>query len=414
MTKTTMRGILLLAVMFCFIAWLPHAFAADEEFGVFDRDSDTAVVMPVKSFSEYKIFTLDDPYRIVVDVATNDERDRPTRQYSSASPRIKKIRTSLREGLFRFVYETAPGVAVSYHGILEPYGNSGSNDRIVMMTLANRDKVLRSAPAAAAANILGLDDAEPGPFADPDAPNSAPAPVPVRKPGAYNPLIVVDAGHGGKDPGARGLHKGTIEKDVTLAYAVALARKLEASGRYKARLTRKNDEYIPLIDRVRIAERLDADFFVSVHADSIPSKKDVRGLSVYTLSDTASDAQTAALAQHENFSGGSSGADGALDDDVTSALFRLVQRDTMNRSALFSENLLDAARRNNVNLLRNPHRFAGFRVLTGAKVPSALIELGFLSNAKDEKALRSSDHKHRISQTVLDTMDAIFYPSNDR
>ncbi|MET0156328.1 MAG: N-acetylmuramoyl-L-alanine amidase [Rickettsiales bacterium] len=395
----------------------PSFALAEEEFGVFDRDRDTAVVMPVKNFSDYKIFTLSHPYRIVVDISTNDARELPTRQFSSASPRIEKIRTSLREGLYRFVIEPKGQVGVAYHGVLEPFGGAGGNDRIVMMTLANT-RAAHSAPAETAARILGIGD-EGSPFATPQegvasSSEKSSAPVPVRKPGTFFPLIVVDAGHGGKDPGARGAYGGSREKEVTLAFAKSIARTLAASGRYKARLTREGDEYIPLIDRVRVAERLDADFFLSVHADSIPSKPEIRGMSVYTLSDTASDAQTAALAQKENMAGGvASSADAGLDADVAGALFRLGQRETMNRSALFSENLLGAATGGGIELLRNPHRFAGFRVLTGVRVPSALVELGFLSNASDEKLLRSDAHRRRMANVALKTLDTLFY-SNGR
>jgi N-acetylmuramoyl-L-alanine amidase len=384
----------------------PLRAAADGDFGVFDRESDTALIIPVPGFTGYKIFTLDNPYRIVIDATTKERGAQPTRRYSSSSPRIKEIRTRLHDRMYRFVCEPAEHIAVLRHGALAPFeGGAGNSGHIIMVTLGTPPQEDEAPSREDVPPVVPPRSGDPAPPS---------LPVPVRKPGSFNPTIVIDAGHGGKDPGAQGRYRGVREKDVTLRFAEEAARALRASGRYKARLTRDEDFFVPLQDRVRIAEEADADFFISLHADSIPNRPDTQGLSVYTLSDVASDKQAAALAQKENLAGEAIGTDETFSDDVTSALVRLIQRDSMNRSALFAETFLREGRGRFAMLPQNPHRFAGFRVLTSARVPSVLIELGYLSNRKDEAALRSEGRRREVAETILRTLDAMFYKNGGR
>jgi N-acetylmuramoyl-L-alanine amidase len=219
------------------------------------------------------------------------------------------------------------------------------------------------------------------------------------------PLIVIDPGHGGIDPGTIA-RDGTQEKEVVLAYARALRDKLEESGRYEVMLTRDDDRLIVLRERFAAARKENAELFISLHADSAPD--DVRGLSVYTVSEKASDEEAEALAARENKSDVLAGMD--LSDeqaDVANILISLAQRETNNRSAMLAD-LLVANLSSRVKLLERAHRFAGFAVLKAPDTPSVLIELGFLSHPADAKLLKSSAYRDKVSDGILAGIDAYF------
>lgn len=234
-------------------------------------------------------------------------------------------------------------------------------------------------------------------------PSTALAASPKAPEAKPKPLIVIDAGHGGQDPGAIGLHK-TQEKDITLGYARHLRKALLATGRYRVALTRDDDRFIVLPERVAIARKLKADMFISLHADSNP-KPEARGLSIYTLSETASDDEAAALAEHENKADIIPGIDlNTTDADVASILIDLTQRETMNKSAVFADAVV-ASLHGKVTKLQKTHRFAGFRVLKAPDMPSVLIELGFLSNPEDERLLLSPEYRDLVVSSVVKGID---------
>jgi N-acetylmuramoyl-L-alanine amidase len=238
------------------------------------------------------------------------------------------------------------------------------------------------------------------PFGQAAAATGPASPVVAEK---EKPLVVIDAGHGGQDPGALGLH-GTREKNVTLAFAKALKNGLLRTGRYRVALTREDDSFIMLPERVNIARKVKADIFISLHADSNP-RPEAQGLSVYTLSETASDDEAAALAERENKSDIITGLDlNTADEDVASILIDLAQRETMNKSSLLAEKLV-ASLHPKINKLTNTHRFAGFRVLKAPDIPSVLIEMGFLSNAADERLLQSADYQSAFVTSVTAALD---------
>ena len=237
-----------------------------------------------------------------------------------------------------------------------------------------------------------------------NAANRTPAPPPPAP--KQLPLIVIDAGHGGQDPGALGLHK-THERDVTLNFARALKKSLIATGRYRAALTRDDDTFVMLHERVNIARRAKADLMISLHADSNPNP-DAKGLSIYTLSSTASDAEAAALAEHENKADIITGIDlNTTDADVAGILIDLTQRETMNKSTLLADAIVEKMP-SSINLLQKTHRFAGFRVLKAPDVPSVLIELGFLSNGADERLLLSPDYRDLVVTSVVKGVDQFY------
>ncbi|MCI5059802.1 MAG: N-acetylmuramoyl-L-alanine amidase [Alphaproteobacteria bacterium] len=223
----------------------------------------------------------------------------------------------------------------------------------------------------------------------------------------YKPLIVIDPGHGGADPGAIGANK-SYEKHIALAAAKELQRKLIATGRYRAKLTRTTDKYLKLYRRVSIARQLEADLFISLHADSI-DKPNVRGASIYTLSNKASDAQTAKLAARENQADLIAGVDLSHEDkDVANILIDLAMRDTMNQSKFFANTVVDHMRKKGIRILEKPHRYAGFAVLKAPDIPSVLVEIGFMSNRSEAKLLATRDYQQRIAAALSASIDSYF------
>jgi N-acetylmuramoyl-L-alanine amidase len=217
---------------------------------------------------------------------------------------------------------------------------------------------------------------------------------------------MLDPGHGGKDPGAIGV-SGTFEKHVSLATALELKNQLEAGGRYRVELTRARDVFIPLDDRVDRAQRGGAALFVSMHADALTDHS-VRGASVYTLAQTASDAQTAALARTENSADRFLG--GRWQDsppEVAHILASLVRQETRTGSVRIARNLVGSLDQD-LPMLPNPDRHAGFVVLKAADIPSVLVEMGFMSNSRDEMALRQADHRRLVAQAMRRAVDAYF------
>ena len=210
--------------------------------------------------------------------------------------------------------------------------------------------------------------------------------------------VVIDPGHGGIDGGAEGPN-GTVEKAITLTFATELRDKLRADGRYDVFMTRETDEFLRLDDRVRIARQHEADLFLSIHADTI-RLKGIRGATVYTVSDTASDEEAKALADRENLSDQLAGiAVEEEDHQVADILVDLIRRETHSFSIRFARSLVGELA-TTVGLIKNPHREAGFKVLKAPDVPSVLVELGYLSNAKDEEQLRSAEWRGKAAASI--------------
>ncbi|MBN8875502.1 MAG: N-acetylmuramoyl-L-alanine amidase [Rhodospirillales bacterium] len=233
-----------------------------------------------------------------------------------------------------------------------------------------------------------------------------PPPATRADPGRPPPVVMLDPGHGGKDPGAIGV-SGTYEKQVSLATALELKRLLEAGGRYRVELTRARDVFIPLDDRVARAQARGAALFVSMHADAL-NDHSVRGASVYTLSNTASDAQTAALAQRENSADRFLGKNWhGTSPEVERILASLVRQETRIGSARLARKLVGSLDQD-LPMLPNPERHAGFVVLKAADIPSVLVEMGFMSNPRDEAALRRPDHRRVVAQAMQRAVDGWF------
>ncbi|MGI9509383.1 MAG: N-acetylmuramoyl-L-alanine amidase [Geminicoccaceae bacterium] len=234
-------------------------------------------------------------------------------------------------------------------------------------------------------------------------------PIPAPRPSALVPkrMIVIDPGHGGIDPGASG-QRGTYEKNVVLSMALELRRHLVDSGRYDVILTRGDDSFIRLRDRLQIARASGGHLFLSLHADSLANDTDVRGAAVYTLSDQASSEEAERLASVENRSDILGGIDLSHHEPlVTQILIDLAQRDANSKSLKIAD-LMVTELGDVTKLLRKQRQQAGFVVLKSPDMPSALIELGYLSNRKDEVRLTNQDHIVDLAKAMVRAIDRYF------
>ena len=358
-------------------------------------EGSTRLVLEMSERVDFRVFSLDAPRRIVVDLPSMDWPD------VSKSPNPKGLISGLRFGQFtatqsRLVIDLNTPAIVSRSFILNPA--SGFPYRLVVdLKVSSVQRFTEQVSADRATKRAKI----PAPRVPPVISQSP------RKPNP-KPVVVVDAGHGGVDPGASG--RKTREKQVTLSFSRELVRQLRNTGKYEVYLTRTRDIYIPLRQRVNIARKHRADLFISIHADAI-KRKNVRGMSIYTLSETASDKEAAALARKENRSDIIVGID--FDDqppEVADILIDLAQRETKNLSVKFANMVVKNAR-GTTRLLERTHRFAGFRVLKAPDVPSVLIELGFLTNSSDEKQLLSVSWRRKIAKSLVKSVDGFFSSS---
>lgn len=230
--------------------------------------------------------------------------------------------------------------------------------------------------------------------------------VAPRAAGDSRKIVVIDPGHGGIDPGA--VVASIAEKSVVLAFGQKLRDLLEASGRYRVIMTRDDDSFVPLGERVRIARAAEANLFISIHADSLARAQDVRGATIYTGSERATDAESARLAAKENQADAVAGLDDSEDlHDVAGILMDLAKRETRRFSSIFARNLVENLGAS-VRMHKVPVRSAGFRVLTAPDVPSVLIELGYMSSPKDAELLNSEAWRAKAAAAVNAAIDQHF------
>lgn len=353
----------------------------------------TRLVFDLSGKAPYEAFTLADPYRVVIDLDGVDWRLRADPRVVPGGPIASIHHGAFRPGRMRVVFSMKTPVFIRRTFTLGPRGGAAYRIAVDLQTTNRTEHKGELEPRQAAR--------------EPVASNGRTYVVaPGRKPVMERRVVVIDAGHGGIDPGTIGT-RGTQEKTITLALARQLAAQLEATGRYRAVLTRKDDEIVPLRERVRIARKAHADLFISIHANSIADEQ-VRGASVYTLSETASDKEAAALAAKENKADIIAGVDlGKEEPRVANILIDLAQRETMNLSARFARQLVDQLGQE-VRLLHRTHRFAGFAVLKAPDVPSVLLELGYLSNPEDERQLRRSSYRAKVAAAIVRAIDKYF------
>ncbi len=351
----------------------------------------TRLVLDLSEPLPYRIFTLPNPPRLVVDLPEVDFKVPATT--NMRAPMVKAVRSGLfAPGLSRLVFDLSGPVALMRADLLPP--TADGVHRLYFDIAPTDEKSFRSVKSRQA-----LASREPLPEAVYSTTGTA---VPVRD---TRPLIVIDAGHGGVDPGAISV-TGVYEKSITLAYAKTLADKLSRSGRYRVMLTRDRDIFLPLDERYAKAERASADLFISLHANT-HGKSKIKGASVFTLSERGadSDADAAALAAKENGADAVAGA--ASVDQVAHILGDLMRRETMNLSKNYANRLVGELGKE-VTLLRNTHRYAGFRVLKSPVVPSILLEIGYLSNLQEERLLRKKSHREKIAKAIVKALDSYF------
>ena len=357
-----------------------------------EHPDKTRFVMELSEAPRYRVFTLADPFRVVIDLP--ELRWAPGR---GEGDQKGGLIAAMRFGLFapgtsRVVLDLSAPARVGRVFVLPPTGNYPYR-LVIDVVPVSRASFL----AARAAPIVSDPPLDPA---------SSAVAVPPQPEADERRTIVIDPGHGGIDPGSRSL-TGVDEKNIALAYARALRRQLEAGGRYRVVLTRDQDIFISLRDRFGLAERVAGDLFISLHANNHDSPR-VRGASVYTLSEQASDAEAEALAAKENKADIIAGINLAEQTEVVSKiLIDLAQRETMNLSKQFANGLVGELGRV-TKLLGNAHRSAGFAVLKSATVPSILIEIGYLSNQTEERLLRSKKHRIGVSRAIVAAIEAYF------
>ena len=360
----------------------------------------TRLVLEVSQPVSYKIFMLANPYRVVIDFpALKWKLMRPDRRLSLG------VVSSYRYGLFqagvsRLVIDVKKPVKIRRHQILRPA--SGREHRF----LIDLNAVSESAFKKTKKVFRSKGWRPPNKSVVSERPVPPTPPSRQRHSSAVKRIIMLDPGHGGPDPGAIG-SRGLREKIVTLRASNAVRRLLESTGRYRVYMTRYRDTYVPLRKRYQKAQKVGAELFISIHADSHKNRS-IRGASVYTLSEKSSDREAGALAARENRSDIIAGVDlSSQSDTVASILIGLRQRDTMNESAIFGEILIRELARD-IRVLRNTHRFAGFAVLKSPDTPSVLMELGYLSSPRDENMFRKSAFYKKLAKSIFRSVENYF------
>ncbi|BAI71170.1 N-acetylmuramoyl-L-alanine amidase [Azospirillum sp. B510] len=415
----------------------PRPAVVDARLGI--HPDKTRFVLELSDAVSFTVSVATDPYRVIVDLpdlvwpggSLPVEGKGVVARYHHAAggPRGTRLTfetvgpARLREGYMipardghqpRLVLDLEKTTPAEFRQLALAGKEVGGKEPVTMSSIVSSAMAVPAPPATEPETIATA----PPPFAPlPPIPPAqlmpaalpAPPPPPENKPPtvAEKPLIVLDPGHGGQDPGAIGVG-GIYEKDITLATAREVKRQLEGTGRYRVRLTRDSDVFIRLRDRVAIGREAGADLFISLHADSI-SSGETRGLSIYTLSDKASDREAEMLAAKENRADALVGLDLSGENQlVANILIDLAQRDTMNHSKRFATLALQSLGRDVPLIPSRPHRQAGFAVLTAPDVPSALIEMGYLSNRQDVGLLTSSAHRERLGRALARTIDSYF------
>jgi N-acetylmuramoyl-L-alanine amidase len=358
-------------------------------------DKQTRFVVDLSRKIDITAFMLADPYRVVVDLPRTTFK-LPANTGERARGLVKAFRYGLiMQGGSRIVLDTKAPVRLEKAFVID--AAEGQPARLVLDLVAtDRASFMRNITLA---NRSAQQSA-----------SARPSDAPPKVEGDARPLIVIDPGHGGIDNGAKGTG-GELEKDVVLAFALTLREKLEAQGKYRVAMTRSEDEFIALGERVRFARSRNAALFVSVHADALPKREGLaEGATVYTLSENASDAEAARLAETENKADVIAGVDlTAEPDDVANILVDLAQRETKTFSMQFARTVVDELK-SAARLHKHPLKSAGFKVLLAPDVPSVLVELGYMSTKDDLKQLTSANWRARTAQALAQAVDAYFTP----
>lgn len=351
----------------------------------------TRISIGLSQAVQFRAYVLGAPYRVVVDLPPVDWR--LGAEARVAAPPVTAWRFGgINKQVMRIVFDIDRPVRIQKTFALAPKDKAQDWRLVIDLERISKDefdRILREQRGKLPDYTAPGDEAREGQRARRDA-----------------PLIVIDPGHGGIDPGASG-KGGTLEKEIVLLVAKELRERISASGRYRVLMTRGADYYVALRQRFEIARSAGADMFISLHADSSPFRTS-RGLSIYTLSNRASDEEAAALARRENRSDVVAGIDiSANSERVAGILIELAQRQSLHQAQLLASSLKSELQ-GRADLAANPMRAAGFLVLKAPDVPSVLIEIGHLSNPKEEHRLRDPAHQRRLAEGMLRGIDRYF------
>ncbi|HEY4981502.1 MAG TPA: N-acetylmuramoyl-L-alanine amidase [Pseudolabrys sp.] len=357
-------------------------------------DKQTRFVVDLSQKIDLAAFTLADPYRVVIDLPQVTFK-LSAKAGEQSRGLVKAFRYGLiMQGGSRIVLDTKGPVRIDKAFALD--AADGQPARLVLdLSPTDRDSFKRT---------ISLENRSPR------SSSVKPSEAAPQAAGDTRPLIVLDPGHGGIDNGTKAA-SGEMEKDLVLQFALTLRAKLEHSGKYRVAMTRSDDTFIPLAERVRFARAHGAALFVSVHADAIPRREgQAEGATVYTLSEHASDAEAARLAEAENKADVIAGVDlTAEPGDVANILVDLAQRETKTYSAQFARTLVGELKAT-ARLHKNPMKAAGFKVLTAPDVPSVLVELGYMSTKDDLKLLTSTVWQAKTAAALSQAVDTFFTP----
>jgi N-acetylmuramoyl-L-alanine amidase len=386
-------GLVLAAAFWPAAAGAAGPFPAATDVRLGGDEHNTRLVIDLTEKIDVATFTLADPYRVVIDLPQINFQI-PARAGDKGRGLIKAFRYGLiMQGGSRIVIDAKGPVKVEKSFVLA--ASDGQPARLVVdLAATDRDSFMRHLSLASHA---------------PRQP--AKRSLPAVDPGDPRPLIVIDPGHGGIDTGAKAPGNGGDEKTMVLNFALALRDHLEKSGRYRVAMTRSDDTFVPLNERVRIARALKASLFVSIHADYLPKAEgEAQGATVYTLSENASDAEAARLAEAENKADVIAGIDLTREpNDVADILIDLLQRETKSFSVQLARGLVTEMK-TATRLHANPVRSAGFIVLRAPDVPSVLIELGYVSSKEDLRSLKSEEWRNRTAAAMTRAIDTYFIP----
>ena len=354
-------------------------------------ESQTRFVMDFSRKIDLRAFTLADPYRVVLDIPQAIFQ-LPPKTGEAGRGLIKAFRFGLvMQGGSRMVFDLAKPARIEKAFVVD--ATDGAPARLVLDLVAtDRESFLRRIAVDSTLSRADLPRAK-----GVEAKNGDP-----------RPLVVLDPGHGGIDTGTKG-PGGVEEKDIVLNFAQRLRDRVEKTGKYRVLMTRTDDTFVPLADRVRIARDAGAALFVSIHADSLPhGEGDAQGASVYTLSETATDSEAARLAEKENRADVIAGVDLKSEpDDVAGILLDLAERETKSLSIQFAHRLVGDMK-SATRLHKTPLKSAGFRVLRAPDVPSVLVELGYVSNRQDLESLLSESWRNRTADSIAQAIDSYF------
>ena len=362
----------------------------------------TRFVLDLDKAIPFRAFALADPYRVIVDIPQVNFQ-LPAEAGTTGRGLIKAFRYGLvMPGGSRIVFDLTGPVRIANNYVLAA-ANGQPSRLVVELEEVDRTTFVQS---------LGVEsrpELKPA-VADAADVTAAAAAAAVPKPAAaadLRPVIVIDPGHGGIDNGTRS--GAESEKSLVLGFGLALRDRIEQSGKYRVVMTRSDDTFIPLADRVRIARNQSAGLFVSIHADALPRREgDAQGATIYTLSDRASDAEAERLAETENKADAIGGVNLTEEPtEVADILIDLAQRETRNFSNRFAR-LLAGEMKNTARMYKHPLKSAGFRVLKAPDVPSVLVELGYVSNKSDLEHLVSENWRSKTVGSMAQAIDAFF------